>query len=116
MPSRFSYAQPAQYYDHRQQHVESRATSTPAPRTPSSIPDSVRFLQPIPAAPVPPLFALNPYIGNMNYDNKAASSTIWTQYLEKSEHYDKDLVEDANNTVSLLLIFVCSSYQCGYIS
>jgi hypothetical protein len=32
--------------------------------------------------------------------------TIWGYYSDMGEHYDKDLVEDANNTVDVLLIFV----------
>jgi hypothetical protein len=32
--------------------------------------------------------------------------TIWGYYSQMGEHYDKDLVEDANNTVDVLLIFV----------
>jgi hypothetical protein len=32
--------------------------------------------------------------------------TIWSYYIKRGEEYDKDLVEDANNTVEVLLIFV----------
>ena len=32
--------------------------------------------------------------------------TVWNYYGNKGEHYDRDLVGDANNTVDSLLIFV----------
>jgi len=37
--------------------------------------------------------------------------TIWSYYTRRGEHYDKDLVEDANNTVDVLLIFVSTDLQ-----
>ena len=35
---------------------------------------------------------------------------------KRGEHYDKDLVEDANNTVEVLLIFVRTNFMLGYLS
>jgi hypothetical protein len=36
--------------------------------------------------------------------------TVWNYYGNRGEHYDRDLVGDANNTVDSLLIFVSSVY------
>ena len=32
--------------------------------------------------------------------------TVWNYYSKKGDHYDGDLIGDANNTVDVLLIFV----------
>jgi hypothetical protein len=38
--------------------------------------------------------------------NSEDQPTIWGFYTQRAEHYDRDLVKDANNTVEVLLIFV----------
>jgi hypothetical protein len=52
-----------------------------------------------------------------NLGQSGASSkdqpTIWSYYSQRGEHYDEDLVEDANNTVEVLLIFVSTSSMLG---
>ncbi len=32
--------------------------------------------------------------------------TVWSWYSQRAEHWDEDLVQDSNNTVEVLLIFV----------
>lgn len=33
-------------------------------------------------------------------------TSVWRSYNNKAQHYDKDLVKDAENTADVLLIFV----------
>ncbi|CAG7854391.1 SubName: Full=Uncharacterized protein {ECO:0000313/EMBL:CCA72429.1} [Serendipita indica DSM 11827] len=44
-------------------------------------------------------------LSNIDAEGSPAQPTVWSVYMQKGHNYDDDLVEDANNTVDVLLVF-----------